>query len=1164
TTGAPVADARVTVVSPSQNGSTRTDGSGHFVFVSLAPDTYTVTVEKAGYTLASQSGIVVVADAQAVASMKLAKTLQQIGGTTARSASNLVHAGTTADVYSVNAATQDKVSSLGGGGGLNSAYAGIASVPGAVLPMNQTGYNQTVSIRGGNYNQVGFEFDGVPVNRAFDNAPSAALSSLGQQELQVYTGATPANSEGQGLSGYINQVIKTGTYPASETLTGSIGGPTYYHKATAEAGGANRARTFSYYVGVGGYDQQFRYVDDNNAVGYSRYGQVLNYVASPTGCTGTATDNNYSACYANGFGPGGYAMAPYNFGYQSGIQSRDALVNLHIGLPQKNGNRDDVQLLWDSQLLHNTFYSSVNDLGGPAAVINVFGVPATWTDGFLYHGALGQTVPLTFDFANQIGPYFFPSSPTGRLPGSPLPVDARDSQWNGQSIFKLQYQKNIGSNAYLRLYGYTYYSENIQNGPMSAFLSTGAGGNLAQTSASRDYTVGAHTRGVALAFSDQLTPKNLLNVAANVTGATSTRSNATTMLDGSGSGSRFAVLVDPNNLMSGICYKYAAGAATPTTCTVNASKSSLATWLSLSNPTNAVPAGTLCGPDPCQYFLAENGMRASYNAVSPTFSALSVTDEWRPNDKLLLSFGVRNDQFRFNDADTRPGDPARQFWFAAFNHDFCISNATGAPVANNPTTACPAGTTVPNLQNVSRQSNTYNVFQPRLSGTYTFDPDTVARFSYGKYVEPPTSAEQQFDTQQENLAAYLGTNFYHFGFTTPGHDIRPSISDNYDFSIEHHFKNSDWSMKLTPFYRRTKDQTQSFYLDQQSGFTAYLNVGSQTSKGVEFQLNKGDFSRNGLAALLALTYTDSNIVYNRLSNGTTIVSQMNQDIVNYNSYTSYCASHATDKKCAGGSQTGSAAPCYDTSGNPDPGCAAGDIANPYWNAPVQGLLDPTARYAPYDLFPGPVGGAADSFAVPYAAVLVLNYKHDKLAITPNFQFQGGGRYGSPESMIGVDPASGCAALTGSTTNDPRYPYGASAGLPYDATTCAGTIPVPNRFTNRFDGIGAFVNPAQFMANLQVSYQVSRKVTLVATFANLVNTCFGGTKAAWTYNDHNVCSYGVNNTQGGILPVANVYNPGSAFQPVAEFPYGAYLGAYNDAENSTKMPFNVFVEARIKM
>jgi len=109
-----------------------------------------------------------------------------------------------------------------------------------------------------------------------------------------------------------------------------------------------------------------------------------------------------------------------------------------------------------------------------------------------------------------------------------------------------------------------------------------------------------------------------------------------------------------------------------------------------------------------------------------------------------------------------------------------------------------------------------------------------------------------------------------------------------------------------------------------------------------------------------------------------------------------------------------------------------------------------------------------------------------------------------------------------------------------------------------------VNPAQFMANLQVSYQVSRKVTLVATFANLVNTCFGGTKAAWTYNDHNVCSYGVNNTQGGILPVANVYNPGSTFQPVAQYPYGAYLGAYNDAENSTKMPFNVFVEARIKM
>ncbi len=61
--------------------------------------------------------------------------------------------------------------------------------------------------------EVGYEFDGIPINRGFDNYVGGGESSLGQLELQVYTGATPANAEAQGLAGFINQVIKTGTYP---------------------------------------------------------------------------------------------------------------------------------------------------------------------------------------------------------------------------------------------------------------------------------------------------------------------------------------------------------------------------------------------------------------------------------------------------------------------------------------------------------------------------------------------------------------------------------------------------------------------------------------------------------------------------------------------------------------------------------------------------------------------------------------------------------------------------------------------------------------------------------------------------------------------------------------------------------------------------------------
>ena len=88
------------------------------------------------------------------------------------------------------------------------------------------------------------------------------------------------------------------------------------------------------------------------------------------------------------------------------------------------------------------------------------------------------------------------------------------------------------------------------------------------------------------------------------------------------------------------------------------------------------------------------------------------------------------------------------------------------------------------------------------------------------------------------------------------------VSNNYDFSLEHQFS-GDTSMKLTPFMRKTQDQIQQFYLDQRTNFVSGLNVGAQTSQGFEFELDKGDFSRNGLAARLSFTYTNSYIQYRR-------------------------------------------------------------------------------------------------------------------------------------------------------------------------------------------------------------------------------------------------------------------------------------------------------------
>ncbi len=48
-TGAPVAGAAVKAASASQTATATTDGGGHFTFVSLAPDTYILSVSRQGY-----------------------------------------------------------------------------------------------------------------------------------------------------------------------------------------------------------------------------------------------------------------------------------------------------------------------------------------------------------------------------------------------------------------------------------------------------------------------------------------------------------------------------------------------------------------------------------------------------------------------------------------------------------------------------------------------------------------------------------------------------------------------------------------------------------------------------------------------------------------------------------------------------------------------------------------------------------------------------------------------------------------------------------------------------------------------------------------------------------------------------------------------------------
>jgi Carboxypeptidase regulatory-like domain/TonB dependent receptor/TonB-dependent Receptor Plug Domain len=1161
-----ISGARVSVTSPSQSATTTTDANGRFSFISLNPDTYAVTAaESTGYDPVTVSGVTVQADQTVTVSLQQPTKLKVIGAVTSRAASALVKPGTSADVYSINSVTQDKASAVGGGGNLNSAWSAITTVPGVFVAPNQAGYigaAPSISIRGGDYNQIGYELDGVPVNRAFDNYPSGALSALGQQELQVYTGAPSANAEANGISGYINQVIRTGTAPASRNLTLAVGAPALYNKGAFEAGGANPARTFSYYLGAGTYSQAYRYYDQYNGASLqSVWGGPINLCPDATliGCHGPQGQD-----YTNGGTSPAYALGAYQYGFLANVRDTDAIVNLHFGLPRKDGNRDDIQLLFDNNSINNISYTSTNDAGGAAFdTANGLGVPS-YIDGYQFTGApLGTVLPAGYRGGGVI-PYLFPGSPGGRPRGAAIAPDRRDAFVNNQSVLKLQYQHNFGTSAFLRVYGYTYYSDWNQVGPQELW-------NNYLGFVPDDYELNSHTRGVSVQFSDQINSQHLISVNGSYTTAHTLRDNNTEQRNGLYGPNTFnfrtvaGLLVDSTNPYDGICYSTAGvavncyrSATNPYGTPGGTNFNPAAAHFTLQQAYNGtvVPAAGICGGGPCAYMLAGNGLYATYNTVRPKFSSFAVTDQWKPTNRLNVDLGLRMDRFEFDGSDTT-NSAARTFFFNAYNRQF--------------------GT---NLQNVPNQVEAYNELQPRVGMTYTVNPATVLRLSYGRYAEAPNSAFEQYDYLQPNSPPSLA-GFLPFGVgNTPGHAIRPQVANNYDFSYEHQF-NRDTSMKLTPFYRKTQDQIQQFYLDQKTSFVSGLNVGRQTSQGVELEVDKGDFSRNGLAARLSFTYTNSYINYTRLATGQSIIDGFNTGIKAYNAYTSFCAANPGDARCG---STGSSnvsrfnggpaiapAPCYTAAGAPDPACAAGSVANPYWNAPVQALLDPTGKYPTFDIFPGGIGaGGYSTYGAPFVSTLIVQYKHGPLAITPALQFSGGSRYGVPLSTPGIYPDYCTAVLPGSPAGDPRYKYGAPGGSPYDSTAChdpagvailnqgAGAFPaylaIPNPYTRSFDSPGAFVAPNSLLLHTQVTYDVNKRVTLVGNFANIVNRCWGGTHVATAVNHacNYVATYG---TGSGPAPLGNAFNPGWNVQPLLATPYAPTFPSY---------PFNMYFEARIKL
>ncbi len=1265
--GKAVAGASVKVLSASQAASATTDASGHFTFLALAPDTYTVSIVKDGFAPLSESGITVFADNQLALQFQLQRQLKTIANVTSTAAGALVKAGVGSDVYNVNSATIAAASALGGGSNLNSAYSAIAAVPGVNVTIGGMGWNQNVFIRGSQSFFTGYEYDGIPVNRAFDNYNASTESNLGLQELQVYTGGGPASNASSGTSGFINQVIKTGTYPGYATFSGGIASDAFYHQAKVEAGGASPDRNFSYYVGLSGYDQAFRIIDNSNGSGfmgpggiYSDYsftnallpiatgsgawsqcstadGSTPTGVLNPAGggALNFATNPAFGApIYPEGGNIPAFCLSPYTgvSGNTSFIEDRENVVNFHFAIPRKDGQRDDLQLLWSGSMLHTYFYGDVNDINGPNAWMLA-------ADGFGYQGPSGPTQCQSVFFgganncpgytggfvanspfgtpAGQITPtyYQFPDAPADTPQNGEIPFGMQDTQFNDQGIVKAQYTHAIGDRAYARLMGYTFFSDWNMTAPYSALANYFYGNPAA--CCDQNYLLITHTSGGQFQFSDQINDKNLLQFTVNQTYANVLRDNNTTATTAAEGAAGPYGIVGGSSQGNFTCWSQSPTSITPGTDTqVPCYAVNLGTAGSIAGgtPTSNYSVGPNAAAAGAQLeYLWSGDEAAAYNTVRPNFTNVSLSDQWRPNDKWLVNAALRYESYTYGMANT--DTEADQLYGQIVADNFCYGTpgATLAGVVQTPGTyslplkpgqsppanpiKIPEGTdcnayisaqnggvpvtgyvhpngltqdgvAAPNFSVASPASYNLNYWSARYSATYTQSPDTVWRFSGGRFIEPPISASVQYTNESGNNEAQWA-NFMDLGFFTPFHNTPSQTSAQYDVSLERHIRGTDMSFKLTPFYNLTNGYQEQSFIGP--GYVTQVPVGQFKSWGVEGAFTKGDFSKNGLSGSLSLTYTKAQVQFqsglvNNL--GANQIGYYNTAIGNYNAL------------AKGGSQN---YPCFNFaaagvagSGVGTPGvaqaCTGATVANPYFNAPAQALLDPNGWYAPPSdvALPG-VNTSLVLYDSPWVSALILNYRHDRWAVTPSIQVAEGTSYGSPFTVQGVDPRL-CTQLD---------PYQAGNQCAYTSLIGQGATPtgllyVPNPETGSFDTIGAYRNPFIMVGNIALSYDITPKITMNVTIANLFHTCFGGSKEPWTSAypaSSNVCGYGANGAYvsnyqlgPGYLTPGNPSSYSAAANGTSVYPWQLqpYAPTTGSVAGVIPPPFNVYVTFNVRL
>jgi len=254
TTGKPLADVRVSALSPSGSFNGTTDSGGHFTLLGLPADTYTVSFTKTGYDSISQPGVVVFGDeTDSVGTIRM-NSLRVIGHAVSRARNGAFQPTQTQDVTTISG---QRISEALGNPTSSNEQNLILAAPGAVLDSQGN-----VTVRGSLNVELGYQYDGVNFTIPFFDGNGAGgafggggylnnLAGGSGGSLQVVSGSGDA-TQGNIGAGVINIVPPRGTYPASGLLAAQVDEPFYGHKFDFNYAWATPNNRFSDYLSYDG------------------------------------------------------------------------------------------------------------------------------------------------------------------------------------------------------------------------------------------------------------------------------------------------------------------------------------------------------------------------------------------------------------------------------------------------------------------------------------------------------------------------------------------------------------------------------------------------------------------------------------------------------------------------------------------------------------------------------------------------------------------------------------------------------------------------------------------------------------------------------------------------------------------------------------------------